>query len=52
MEKNKIEKIEARLREMILSANRSGKEDSFSPIKSTSARVIRRRKGVQDLRVK
>ena len=52
MEKNKIEEIEAKLREMISNANRSGKENRPSIFKSTTATVIRRRKGAQDLRVK
>ena len=52
MERSKIEEIEAKLREMILNANRSAKENYPSFFKSTSATVIRRRKGAQDLRVK
>jgi len=52
MEKDKRKEIEARLREMIISSNQPRNENQSSGIKSTGAMVIRRRKGVQDLRIK
>jgi len=52
MEENKKKKIEARLREMLLSVNQPRNENRSPSVKSIGAMVIRRRKGVQDLRIK
>jgi hypothetical protein len=52
MEKNKREQIEAKLREMILSADQPQHESRPARTKSMGARVIRRRKGSQDLKIR
>ena len=52
MEKRKKELLEAKLREMIMSADQPRHESR--PVRSNSmgATVIRRRKGAQDLKVR
>jgi hypothetical protein len=52
MEKNKREELEAKLREMIVSADQPRSQSRPVRNKSMGARVIRRRKGAQDLKIR